>query len=855
MAEAAETKPASLQGMVTTFVSGGLISFIMLALFLILRKSSRRFYAPRTYLGSIPESERTPALPTGLFNWMGRFWKIPDAHALKYQSLDSYLFLRFLRICCTICFVGLCMTWPTLFPINATGGGGQQQLDILSISNIDTTNVANRNRLFGHVLVAWIFYCYVLYTILRECIFYINLRQAFLLAPQISRRISSRTVLFTCVPDKYLQEERLRQVFKDTAKHIWVTGETDKLDDLVKERTKIAMKLEGAEVKLLKLANANRIKAGESVDDSSKQVDTETGDLSARWVPQAKRPSHRLGPLGLLGKKVDTIEWCRAELARLTPEIETAQASYKMGNKKPVCAVFVEFYTQSDAQDAVQVVTHHHALAMTPRYVGIRPEEVIWSSLKLPWWQKIVRRYLVIGFITVMIVFWAVPVAFVASIAQITALRQKWTFLSFIDNIPPIVMGFITGLLPSVLLAVLMALVPIVMRLCARISGEPSVSRVELFTQNAYFVFQVLQVFLVTTISGSVSSALGAIAKNPTKIFEELSTALPKASNFYISFFIIQGLTIASGVLAQVVGFLIFHLLYKFLAKTPRAMYRKWTTLSAISWGSVMPIYTNIAVISITYSVIAPLMLFWSTIGIGLFYLAYRYNILFVSDNQIDTKGLIYPRALKQLLVGVYLAEICMIGLCALSEAFWPLILMVLLLIFTVLFNLTMQAALDPLLYNLPRTLQVEEESLMEGRAPIGASDGVLDGAVDGATGEPGVKTGERPKGNFVAKWLKPWRYASYHHLRKLIPREEFDIDQIYEEITEANSYYPPSVTDVAPLLWIPQDPAGISRQEVAETSRVIPITDEGCTLDEKNKIVWDTVGARPPIWEEKVPY
>jgi hypothetical protein len=56
-------------------------------------------------------------------------------------------------------------------------------------------------------------------------------------------------------------------------------------------------------------------------------------------------------------------------------------------------------------------------------------------------------------------------------------------------------------------------------------------------------------------------------------------------------------LTIATSVLTQVVGFFIFSLLYKFLANTPRALYQKWSNLSAISWGSTLPVYTNIVVI------------------------------------------------------------------------------------------------------------------------------------------------------------------------------------------------------------------------------------------------------------------
>lgn len=120
----------------------------------------------------------------------------------------------------------------------------------------------------------------------------------------------------------------------------------------------------------------------------------------------------------------------------------------------------------------------------------------------------------------------------------------------------------------------------------------------ELFTQHAYFAFQVIQVFLVTTLSSSAAAVVEEVKNDPEKITEILAKNIPKASNFFIPYFIVQGLTIAAGVLSQVVGFVIFTILYKFLAGTPRAMYTKWANLSAISWGSLMPVYTNIAVIS-----------------------------------------------------------------------------------------------------------------------------------------------------------------------------------------------------------------------------------------------------------------
>lgn len=147
-------------------------------------------------------------------------------------------------------------------------------------------------------------------------------------------------------------------------------------------------------------------------------------------------------------------------------------------------------------------------------------------------------------------------------------------------------------------LSILMSLVPVFMRLFARLAGEVTLSRVELYTQNAYFAFQLIQVFLIRTLTDTASTAVVQIANDPSSVFSILSSALPTSSNFYISYFIVQGLTIAISVLTQVVGCVIFNILYRFLTGTPRAMYNKWTSLSAIMWGSVLPVYTAIAVIS-----------------------------------------------------------------------------------------------------------------------------------------------------------------------------------------------------------------------------------------------------------------
>ncbi|CAN8102848.1 unnamed protein product [Discula destructiva] len=850
--------PVSLSGLVSTLVPILIISAVYFAIFLILRRSQRRWYAPRSYIGSLRESQRTPALPTGLFNWFGTFWKIPDTLALQNQSLDAFLYLRFIRITILISFVGCCITWPILFPINATGSAGQSQLDILSYTNINQNTQAN--RYYAHALVAWVFLGFVMYVIFRECVYYVNLRQAFLISPLYSDRVSSRTVLFTSVPDNFLDERKLRKVFGPSVLHVWISGNIDKIQELADERDKTALKLETAEVKLIKLANKARNKSLKKGAPEQEEVrpplDAESGSIAARWVPAKKRPTHKLGFLGLIGKKVDTIDWCRQELLRLIPETAAAQGEYRNGNYKKNPAVFIEFRSQAEAESALQVLAHHQSLQMSPRYIGITPKDVVWKSLAVPWWQKVVRRYAVIAFITALIIFWAIPVAVVGVISNVTYLKQTLPWLSFLDYVPSVIMGVITGLLPSVALSILMSLVPVIMRLCAKLAGEPSFSRVELFTQNAYFAFQVIQVFLVTTFTSSAAVVVPQILENPTSAPSILASNLPKASNFYISYFIVQGLTVAASVISQVVGFVIFSLLYKYLTGTPRGLYSKWAKLAAISWGSTLPIYTCITVIAIVYAVIAPLCLGFSTIGMSLFYFAWRYNVLFVTDTDIDTRGLIYPRAIQQLFVGIYLAEFCLIGLFGSSVAIGPLVLMIVFTVFTILFHISFSSSLNPLLYNLPQSLMAEEEMRRGNMRNLEASTSIEKEklATNGTNGSSSGSPCAQPKKvNMFTKFLKPWIYADYETMRQLVPQHDLNFG-VTDEL-EQNAYLPPAITSQAPLLWIPRDLAGVSAQEVLQSGKVVPITDEGCELNEKNKLQWDQDGARPPVWEEKIYY
>ena len=275
----------------------------------------------------------------------------------------------------------------------------------------------------------------------------------------------------------------------------------------------------------------------------------------------------------------------------------------------------------------------------------------------------------------------------------------------------------------------------------------------------------------------------------------------------------------------------------------------------------------------------------FGAIGLYLFYFAYRYNVLYVSNASIDTQGRCYTRGLQHLTVGCYLSIVCLIGLFAMGSganrlALGPLILMIIFLVFVILYHISMNSAMEPLLNYLPKNLEAEEEALLTAeRSSISktASDDLSDptsssvaprdsgvnvdngvnvddgvGRVDSA--EKGISdtSAPEPKPNFLTKFLRPDKYASYQQLRKLVPAAD---PTTYPVEAERDAYCHPSITSQPPLLWIPRDPLGVSSQEVAHTMRVIPITDEDAYLDENCKIKWNEEKGQPPIYEEKLPY
>ena len=103
----------------------------------------------------------------------------------------------------------------------------------------------------------------------------------------------------------------------------------------------------------------------------------------------------------------------------------------------------------------------------------------------------------------------------------------------------------------------------------------------------------------------------------------------------------------------------------------------------------------------------------FNVLTFSLFWFVYRYNTLYVTKFQFDTGGILFPRAINQLFTGIYVMEVCLIGMFFLVRddkgtvaCEGQAICMIVVLILTVLFQYLLNEAFNPLFRYLPITLE-----------------------------------------------------------------------------------------------------------------------------------------------------
>ena len=574
-------------------------------------------------------------------------------------------------------------------------------------------------------------------------------------------------------------------------------------------------------------------------------------DDFAKWrkfVDEENRPTHRvarfpwipywLPGLPFVSQKVDSIYWCRREMARLNLEIEMDQDHPERFPLRD--SAFIQFNHQIAACMACQAVTHHTPTNLACRRIVASPNDVIWENISIKWWEAWMRKAAVRSVVVGMVLLWMIPVAWTASLSQLASLSIKYHWLHWLTSMPPMLLQAIAGVLPALVVSLLFALVPPILDYLAFIQGAQTGTERTIAVQSYYFAFLLVQVFLVVSISGSAVATLGSTTTVQT-IPETLATQLPKAANYFFSYMILHALSASSGTLLQLSTLLLRVLLSKILDSTARQKWARKEAPSGVNWGSVFPVYTNFACITLVYCVVAPIILVFAIITFTLILIANRYYILYVARLQLDTGGLLYPRAINQSFIGLYLMELCLIGLFLLvrddagyASCIPHAIIMSAAFILTMLYQILLNRSFGPLILHLPiGNAQIPILVGCERKVgPLRECDNArfFETHCDSTELESRGECGGRASNDG-----NNYETADSNTQRSTPDQGAAPIDHEFQHY---------ALKARQPTVWIPRDNLGIGQDEISSTKRFssqyISVSDVGVTLDKKYRVVYD---------------
>lgn len=463
---------------------------------------------PKTYL--VQKRLRVEAVPANPVTWIRRIFKIDDEELKTKCGLDGYFFIRLMRMMIIIFAPLMVVIMTILLPINYHGGRDNRVFDVggelvaSNVTGLDTLSWQNvapnqTNRYWAHLVCAILAISWTLYRMYREKLNFIDVRQRFLTSPEHRLKASAKTVLITNIPREYRSKEALEalyDVFVDNDDRsrltVWVNRDYGSLRALVARRRSLRHTLEKEELRIMRLVNRKYRKSGEgtaskrAVEGTSQDslppkekveahAEHDEQSISTAYAEDCHEESqlwHKyLTPstasqISLLRekdgtwkpassfkiwasgekKKVPKIAWLRAEIARLTVEIEELlpklddEEQFKKQN-----SAFIQFDRQMAAHMACSLVSHNKAGRMSPRFLEVAPHEIIWPNMGVTSFGRFVRTCIALVLFAAILFLWGIPTTILASISQLGDLRATVTWLYWLRPWPSWIISLISG--------------------------------------------------------------------------------------------------------------------------------------------------------------------------------------------------------------------------------------------------------------------------------------------------------------------------------------------------------------------------------------------------------------------------
>ncbi|KAF8314939.1 DUF221-domain-containing protein [Clavulina sp. PMI_390] len=555
------------------------------------------------------------------------------------NGLDAYMFVRFLKILIMLFIPYTFLTFAVILPVDAVGNGGS------GLARFTSGNVPNTKqyRYAAHVVVAYFLTGFTIWLLRREMLRFIHLRHQFLLSKSHSKLAQAKTVLITSLPEKDLTTEEDLRTFASFVPggvaRVWIYKDAPGLNDAYQQRLDACGQLEGAVSQVLRdgvkaWRKKQRRVGGDAPTTTSGAgpVANGTTDVESRKsvspisiFDSISRPTHRIGWHGVpwVGKKVDTIAWCKEEIPRLTALIEEKRKV--LPEAKPHGAAMIMCNLQMGAHVLAQCASYHEPLKMVDKWIELAPEDVVWENID-DGAIETRGRWILSWMATIgLVILWSFPVAFTGTLSNISELCGTVKWLAWICRMPNPWPGVVQGVLPPLFLAILFALLPFVLQGLAYFECIPRYSLISISVYRRYFILLVIHGFLIVTLSSGLTTAIPQIINSPGTLVDGLAKNLPSASTFYLTYLIANGFTAAGGAILQLVPLILHGVKRLLFGNTPRQAFNVGFVMPKTNLGTVLPRISLLATIAIAYSVIAPIVAGFAVVAFSFLWFAWKF--------------------------------------------------------------------------------------------------------------------------------------------------------------------------------------------------------------------------------------
>mmetsp|Transcript_18688 Transcript_18688/g.31106 ORF Transcript_18688/g.31106 Transcript_18688/m.31106 type:complete len:755 (+) Transcript_18688:110-2374(+) len=612
------------------------LAVLFFVLFLVFRKKVSAVYEPRCtvqkyqYEKVYKLPDVTPP-PAGVLAWIGSTLRYSDEKVLETHGLDVAMSFKFLSLAMSITLVQMIYGIVILIWVNYTAQGGSGSvIQRLSMSNVESGSV----RLVAHLLSV-VTNSLLSYNLLwRTYSTYASYRRLW----KSTSSVANTTILVRDIP-RTESAASLNEIFS-----VLFPGEVKCI---------IPFYL----CKALEEARENYEKAVIALEKAD-----------AKFLKTGKRLRHKPGGFMSIFKgkaaEVDSIEFWTVEVDKLSKEVESLKEQYvqeKATKQSFGRACFVTFNSAASALKASSVCLTANLAQFIPSPAP-EPRDINWMALTVSHYSRLIREILLVTAVFFGAVFFAIPTSFIAGLANINNLSQisGLSWLADLAKGNTLLTSFIQGYLPPLLLAVLMALVPIIIRLLAERSGLSAKSAVDVSLMAKYFVFQVINVFFVTIIAGSIFTALSTIIENPSSAVEILAKSIPLQSSFYINYVMLLSMQGHAMSLWRPVPLLLRWVFLK-LGSTRRD-YRNAGAPGTDPFAMNFTQHMLIFLIVTTYSTLASLITLFGFLYFCFAYLAARYNSLYVFVPEYDGGGIFWPSIFVRMCFALLLYQFTLVG-------------------------------------------------------------------------------------------------------------------------------------------------------------------------------------------------